>query len=33
VTDGLGVVSFCDANGMRPVGRNDAAWDNHLVAI
>lgn len=33
VTDGLGVVSLCDANGLRPVGRSDAAWDNHLVAI
>jgi hypothetical protein len=33
VTDGLGVISVCDANGMRPVGRGDAAWDNHLVAI
>jgi hypothetical protein len=33
VTDGLGVVSLCDANGLRPVRRSDAAWDNHLVAI
>lgn len=33
VTDGLGVVSACDAAGLRPLSEGAMAWDNHLVAI
>jgi hypothetical protein len=33
VTDGLGVVSRCDAQGLHPLSRGNEAWDNHLIAI
>ncbi len=33
VTDGLGVVSRCDDQGLTPLARGTEAWDNHLVAI
>jgi hypothetical protein len=33
VTDGLGVVSRCDALGLSPLGRAEVAWDNHLIAL
>ena len=32
-TDGLGGVVSVGAEGLRPVGAFDRAWDNHLVAI
>lgn len=31
VTDGLGVVSACTREGLRPLMRFGTAWDNHLV--
>lgn len=33
VTDGGGGFSLIDAGGLRPLGREDLGWDNHLVAI
>ncbi len=33
VTDGLGVVSHCDGQGLSVLRRMDEAWDNHLIAI
>lgn len=33
LTDGLGAVSACDENGLRPLSRQATAWDNHLVKI
>ncbi len=33
VTDGMGVVSRYDGQGLTVLGRMNEAWDNHLVAI
>jgi uncharacterized protein len=33
LTDGQGAVWACDAEGLTPLSRSDAAWDNHLIAL
>lgn len=32
-TDGAGAIWSCDADGLRPLARHAAAWDNHLIAL
>ncbi len=33
LSDGLGAFWACDAHGLTPLGRDEVAWDNHLVAL
>lgn len=33
ISDGMGALSRCDTDGLRPLLRTGTAWDNHLVAL